>query len=469
MYETLPILIREQITCLCNYNTQIAFGNQEKKMRAALYVRVSTQEQKEHGLSVDAQIKALTDFCKETGYRIVRIYDDAGFSARKSYKSRPALLELLADCEADKIDIVLFTKLDRWFRSVPDYYDVQKILDAHKVIWKAIWEDYSTETSADIFKVNIMLAVAQTEADRTSERIKSALDYKRARGDYVGKAPTGYKVRKGKLCKDSASSKAIESIFKTYLSTLSTSSTIKVAAEYGLLFDNSHILKLLRNPAYCGKCRNGCACEGYITEEQYNFIQNQLKMRSYSHPHTGRAYIFSSLIKCGYCGKSLSGSITRKTLVDGSISTHYIYKCTSKFQCPHIQITETRLEKYLLERLEDLIGKHNLSQEYDVSIQSDMDRGLKHKKALNRKLDRLKWLFSEGDISADEYKTKRDEIKSELSSINTDVPKPITLPDDWKEVYESLDIVHKKVFWRSILKSIVVTNETKGNPEINFR
>ena len=149
----------------------------EGKKRAAIYVRVSTAEQKEHGLSVDNQLDALKNYCQERGFSIAGIYNDAGISARKKYRSRPALLQLLEDCQKHKIDIILFTKLDRWFRSVADYYAVQQVLDGAKVPWRAIWEDYETETSAGVFKVNIMLSVAQAESDRTSERIKAVLEY----------------------------------------------------------------------------------------------------------------------------------------------------------------------------------------------------------------------------------------------------------------------------------------------------
>ena len=81
--------------------------------RAALYVRVSTQEQKNSGLSVDSQIDALEKYCEEQGYTVAGIYNDAGISARKKYTKRPALLRLLEDCRQCKIDIILFTLLAR--------------------------------------------------------------------------------------------------------------------------------------------------------------------------------------------------------------------------------------------------------------------------------------------------------------------------------------------------------------------
>ena len=50
--------------------------------RAALYVRVSTAEQRDHGLSVDSQISALQKYCEDNSYEVAEIYNDAGISAQ---------------------------------------------------------------------------------------------------------------------------------------------------------------------------------------------------------------------------------------------------------------------------------------------------------------------------------------------------------------------------------------------------
>ena len=97
--------------------------------RVALYIRVSTEEQARHGLSLEEQRKSLEAYAAQHKFAIVGVYEDAGISARKPYKKRPALLRLLDDCKAGKIDVILFIKLDRWFRNVGNYYAVQDILD----------------------------------------------------------------------------------------------------------------------------------------------------------------------------------------------------------------------------------------------------------------------------------------------------------------------------------------------------
>ena len=90
-------------------------------MRAALYIRVSTEEQAKHGLSLPEQRNALLKYAEINGMDVAGVYEDAGISARKPYKKRPALLRLLEDCSSGKIDVILFVKLDRWFRNVSGY------------------------------------------------------------------------------------------------------------------------------------------------------------------------------------------------------------------------------------------------------------------------------------------------------------------------------------------------------------
>lgn len=86
-------------------------------MRVALYARVSTEEQAIHGLSIEAQSEALEEWAKQEHANVVGTYIDAGISARKPASKRPSMQRLLAQTlNCGKIDMVVFTKLDRWFR-----------------------------------------------------------------------------------------------------------------------------------------------------------------------------------------------------------------------------------------------------------------------------------------------------------------------------------------------------------------
>ena len=221
-------------------------------IRAALYIRVSTEEQVREGYSLDAQKAHLMEYAKKHEYSVVGLYADEGISARKTYKKRKAFMQLLSDVEAGKIDIILFIKLDRWFRSVADYYKVQEILDAHKVGWRATMEQYDTTTAGGRLYVNIRLAVAQDEADRTSERIKFVFDRKVAENQIIsGRLPIGYKIENNKLVIDEEGAAIVRRVFDLYLTLRSKRATaFQISKETGQIITWDVITRMLSNKRY---------------------------------------------------------------------------------------------------------------------------------------------------------------------------------------------------------------------------
>lgn len=63
-------------------------------------------------------------------------------------------------------------------------------------------------------------------------------------------------------------------------------------------------------------------------------------------------------------------------------------------------------------------------------------------------------MFEDGDISTDEYRSKRDKIKAELDSIVPKETKLPKLPENWKDVYSALDRQSRQIFWKSIIDHI---------------
>ena len=86
---------------------------------AAIYIRVSTEEQAQHGFSLAGQEDALKNYCSALGYGVNRIYRDEGKSA-KDIIHRPAMQELLSDAEKKLFSAIFIYKLDRFSRSLKD-------------------------------------------------------------------------------------------------------------------------------------------------------------------------------------------------------------------------------------------------------------------------------------------------------------------------------------------------------------
>lgn len=429
--------------------------------RAALYMRVSTEEQARHGLSLAEQRSALEAYAAQHEFVIAGVYEDAGISARKPYKKRPALLQLLEACKAGEIDVILFIKLDRWFRNVGNYYAVQEILDQCGVSWQATQEDYETTTAAGRLKVNIMLSVAQDEADRTSERIKFVFEGKRARREpLTGNTPTGYRLEGKRIVKDEQTEPAVDAFFKKYLESGSISEAQDfVWNVYQFRIEYQLASKMLDSPAYYGFYYGvEDMCPPYITKEQFEKIQT-MRNRTVRKVSRNRVYLFSGLISCGECGCRMGGRTnTNSSVPFYNCPSHYIRKaCGNK-----VNLSERKIEAYIMDEIEQKLIRYKsdfqkLRKEKQVkSHQSEIT-------SLKNKLSKLKDLYLNDLISLEEYKADQKSMTERIAYL-TEQEKPLKAPDfsridsilveDWKESYESLDRASKRNFWRILIKEI---------------
>ena len=129
--------------------------------QVALYIRVSTDQQAKHGDSLDEQQHTLNEYVRQQGnMRVFKTYIDDGISGQKLY--RDEFQKLLDDVKKGKIDTILFTKLDRWFRNLRHYLNIQEILDKNNVTWLAVTQPFfNTETAMGRSFVNQSMGFAE--------------------------------------------------------------------------------------------------------------------------------------------------------------------------------------------------------------------------------------------------------------------------------------------------------------------
>ena len=122
-----------------------------------------------HGKSLQAQQEYLERYARDNNMIVAGVYADEGKTARKELKKRKAIHSLLADVKAGKIDVIIFWRLDRWFRNLSDFYKVQDILDEYGVYWISASEPgINMETRDGRLQLNVVLSIGQNEVDTTS-------------------------------------------------------------------------------------------------------------------------------------------------------------------------------------------------------------------------------------------------------------------------------------------------------------
>lgn len=427
--------------------------------RTALYIRVSTQEQAIHGLSIEAQRANLEEWAKRNRKEVVGVYADEGISARKKASKRPALQRLLRDVEAGKVDLIAFTKLDRWFRNIAEYYKVQEVLEAHRVNWRTILEDYDTSTASGRLKINIMLSVAQDEADRTSERIKVVFDSKRAKNELpAGSLPKGYRREGREIVLDEKTAPIVRAAFDMYFETGSPFRVIKSFPELHLSYPT--FCYMLDSPSYAGTISGTVTIPAIITPEEH---EKALSMRRTTTRKTkeNRIYLFSGLMNCPICGGRMGGRYhPRKN------DERLYYVCGKSSQlggCTNtLNYTEEMIERYLLDHIDSKL---------EIMLELQRKPPASHKPqrdALKKKLARLSELWVDELIGKEDYKRQYEALTAALAAIPED-ERSIDMTairsrfsGDWKSVYEELSADGKRAFWRQCLGAIYLDPETRS-------
>ena len=121
-------------------------------------------------------------------------YDDGGISG--GTLERPSLQRLIANIEADRIDVVVVYKIDRLSRSLMDFAKLVDLFDRHDVTFVSVTQSFNTTTSMGRLTLNILLSFAQFEREVTGERIRDKIAASRKKGMWMGgNPPLGYDVR----------------------------------------------------------------------------------------------------------------------------------------------------------------------------------------------------------------------------------------------------------------------------------
>ena len=185
------------------------------KVRAGLYLRVSTEDQAREGFSLPEQKERLEAYCKLNDFEIIDYYEDAGISAKKG-NYRPEWERLKEDIKSRKINTMIALKQDRITRSIYDWENILSFLEENEAYLDFVYDDINTTTSNGRMISRIMMSVSQNEIERTSERTKVGLAGAIKQGHIPARAPLGYKHIDKKLVPDPLTKDIVIRIYNLY-------------------------------------------------------------------------------------------------------------------------------------------------------------------------------------------------------------------------------------------------------------
>lgn len=176
------------------------------------YIRVSTERQAVHGVSLEAQQAKITAWCQANDVELAEVFVDAGISGKKA-RNRPGLQNALdAACKAGGVLVVY--SLSRLARSTKDTIAITERLDKAEADLVSLSEKIDTTSAAGRMVFRMMAVLAEFESELISERVSNIWSHKRAKGEKTaGYTPFGYDVTEaGTLVENDREQRVIELI-----------------------------------------------------------------------------------------------------------------------------------------------------------------------------------------------------------------------------------------------------------------
>ena len=472
-------------------------------MKAIILARVSTEDQKETGSSLQAQIERMQSYCERKGFEIIEqfSFDETAYTTKRDefdniLKKIQEVKEKLAVC---------FDKVDRFSRNVFDkrvatLYDLamQGEIELHFTSDNLVIT--SDISAVEKFHFGINLGLAKYFSDAISDNTRRSFELKRRLGDWMGPAPIGYKnipldeekrLRKD-IVPDPERGHLIQEFFQLYatgnysLTSLWEKITkMGLRAKSGKKLSRSNIQFILLNPFYHGIARSkkyGLYPHRYqtlITRELFDKCQEVMRGRSKKPSKmTLNEYMFQGLLPCANCGCLYSPEHHK--------GNNY-YSCTNaKRICKRVYVNEKALLKPIYEVFEAF---KSIPQEVQDKLVEEL-RGLNeieiefHQKELNRiraeydraqsKVNKLLDLRLEESITPDDYDKKLEELKDNQYRLGIEleeytkadheyhihVSTVLNLSRKMGDIFESSEPLEKRAILNFLLQNPTVSGKT---------
>lgn len=465
-------------------------------MKAIIIARVSTEEQKDAGNSLPAQIVRLENYCERKGFEIIKKFSFDESAYKNNREEFDGILDYIIGQK--ETVAVCFDKVDRLSRNVFDMrvatlYE-KALKDEVELHFPSDGQVINSKISAvEKFQFGISLGLAKYFSDAISDNVKRAQEQMIRSGIYPSKAPFGYRnIDRDDGTKwieiDPTKAQVVEKMYEWYSTGSYSMNEIRAEVKkvFNLDFSKGYIDAILKNPFYCGTMvYNEKEYPHYydriIIQELFDKVQEIKAGHHKKHfKYAGLPFLYRGLIKCADCGCLITPE--RKTKKSGK--TYHYYHCT-QYNGKHGAewLTEDELTKQFTKTFSGLqMPKETVDDIVETLKANHKDKSEFHKNLLGgyqteyQKYEtRIEKMYEDkldGSITESYYEEKRIEYRAKQKEINGKIAKLHIADEDYyltseyllklasnsSKLFESSE-VHEK---RLLLKMTLQNLELKG-------
>ncbi len=409
-------------------------------MRCGIYVRVSTDEQRDNGYSIDSQLRMIKEYCEKNSYDIVDVYNDAGHSGKDLM--RPEMQRLLKDIKSHKIEKIVAIKVDRLTRNNYDGFWLLNYCEEHDVKIELILEPYNVSTANGEMIFGMNLVFGQRERKEIGARTKRAMEEMALEKVHPAKAPYGYtrNSETGHLEVEPIEAQVVKRIFELYKNGTTIrgiSNTLNEEKAYLRQgkWNSDKVYKILTNSIYIGTFAYGKTkrkaqdvlyvdnyCEPIIDKNTWDITRKRLEKNK--HPNYGEhIHLFTGIVKCTTCGKIMSSTNSFKN--SGKLNQKVYYhvtcnnpNCKSKefhYNCDKIEEKLTRVLNELTRYMYDIDNEIIVCNSTKTKYIKDIEKAIEKLKMQEKKLVDL---YLSSTLNVETINNKNDIIKKEIENLN---------------------------------------------------
>jgi DNA invertase Pin-like site-specific DNA recombinase len=416
----------------------------------AILSSICIPKEQEEGYSIEAQKHRLHDYCKRKKLQVLKVFEIVESSTRGD---RSKFMEMVAFARRYKEPIAIVAdKVDRVQRSFREFPVLDDLIHRGSIELHFNTENYlihkdSRSTDRTMWSMSVLMA--QSYADAMSDNIKRSIEHKIRNGEWNGPAPLGYLNQnvdgKSDIVIDPSRAELVRRVFEEYATGAYTLTEIaKKAKDWGLRSKKGYPLnkavlhRFIQREFYYGEMEIKGVLHPHrypplITRELFKACEDvRLGYNKKPFRYRGKDFIFRGILTCATTGKLVTADTKKKTYANGNKAEWTYLRCTNPDDTSKIMwVREDSVIKQVADVFNHLGIKNPEMLQNVVDYIKETNRNKKafHNQEVGQlkkqhtenqsKLDRLMDLRLEGEITKEEFESKKSQIKDKQYELDS--------------------------------------------------